>query len=128
MGENNSKFEARIAVVEKEGEMTAMLFERFDKTIQILTDVSNSIQKLLAVHEQRLDTLAEDAKETTKRQEIRRGESQVAIKELKVEIKKDNDIMNGKIDSINKWRFILYGVYMTAGFIIAKLPALVKIF
>jgi len=45
---------ARVAVVEKELGLVYGIFQRFESALEKMTDVSMSVQKLLAVHDQRL--------------------------------------------------------------------------
>jgi hypothetical protein len=55
--------QTKVAILERDVSQFAGLFERLDQTIEKLTDVSQTIKQLLAVHESRLNTqekLSED--------------------------------------------------------------------
>ncbi len=74
------------------------LYERLDVAIERLTDVSNEIKQVLVVHETKLDN-----------QEELNRQYYDQIDKLHVRIGDLRDELMKKIDSIEKWRWILLG-------------------
>lgn len=78
--ENN--IESRITIVEHDVKQMGALFDRMDVAIEKITDIANSVNKMLAVHEQRLTSNSEATNELYELVEERRKEGDEANKEL----------------------------------------------
>ena len=85
------------------------LYERLDVAIERLTDVSNEIKQVLVVHETKLDN----------QEEINR-QYYDQIDKLHVRIGDLRDELMKKIDSIEKWRWILLGGAMVVGILLGN--------
>jgi type I site-specific restriction-modification system R (restriction) subunit len=72
----------KIALLEQEITQISNLFGKLDITIDKITDVSNHITKMLAVHEQKINQVAEDTEDVFHLVEKRRIEMDENIKEL----------------------------------------------
>ena len=122
-------------LLKKEIEDQRKIHDRLDIAIEKLTDVSNSIHRMLAVHEEKL-TRQEEALES------RRVEISSQISELhsrvttntkdimlsatkqhdnqNKEIQKIREDLNKRIGILEKWRHVLIGCSIVAGFILHK--------
>ena len=110
---------------------------RLDLAIEKLTEVSNCINRMLAVHEERLSQQEEsqhraekeftsDIKElhsriTTNTKEIMAASAQ-QHKEHTETIQKLRDDLRARIGVLEKWRWIIIGGSIVFGFVIQKLP------
>ena len=127
--------ETEVKLLKKELEDQKKIYNRLDIAIEKLTDVSNSIHRMLAVHEEKL-ARQEDALES------RRVEISAQISELhsrvttntkeimasattqhnlqNKEIQKIRDDLNNRIGVLEKWRHVLIGCSIVLGFLIHK--------
>ena len=127
--------ETEVKLLKKELEDQRKIHDRLDIAIEKLTDVSNSIHRMLAVHEEKL-TRQEEALES------RRVEISSQISELhsrvttntkdimlsatkqhdnqNKEIQKIREDLNKRIGVLGKWRHVLVGCSIVAGFILHK--------
>ena len=110
---------------------------RLDTAIEKLTEVSNCINRMLAVHEERLGQQEEsqhraeqeftsDIKElhsriTTNTKEIM-GAATQQHKEHTEAIQKLSDNLHNRVGVLEKWRWIIIGGSIVFGFVIQKLP------
>ena len=110
---------------------------RLDLAIEKLTEVSNCINRMLAVHEERLSQQEEsqnraekeftsDIKElhsriTTNTKEIMSAATE-QHKEHTEAIQKLSDDLRARIGVLEKWRWIIIGGSIVLGFVIQKLP------
>ena len=110
---------------------------RLDTAIEKLTEVSNCINRMLAVHEERLSQQEEsqhraeqeftsDIKElhsriTTTTKEIMSAATE-QHKEHTEAIQKLSDNLHNRVGVLEKWRWIIIGGSIVFGFVIQKLP------
>ena len=137
-----AELDTEVRLLKKEVQDQTKIHDRLDVAIEKLTDVSNSIHRMLAVHEEKIArqeeaTAAEDAK-----LEIRRIELTTKIDELhsrittntkeimtaaaqqhadqNKEIQKIKDELAARVGVLEKWRHVLIGCSIVAGFILHK--------
>ena len=110
---------------------------RLDTAIEKLTEVSNCINRMLAVHEERLSQQEEsqhraeqeftsDIKElhsriTTNTKEIMSAATE-QHKEHTEAIQRLRDDLQNRVGVLEKWRWIIIGGSIVLGFLIQKLP------
>ena len=138
-----AELETEVKLLKKELQDQAKIHDRLDIAIEKLTDVSNSIHRMLAVHEEKISrqeeaTLAADAKI-----EIRRTELTAKIDELhsrittntkdimtaavnqhneqNKQIQKIKDDLAARVGVLEKWRHVLMGCSIVAGFVLHKM-------
>lgn len=118
------------------------LFDRIDITIEKLTDVSNSINRMLAVHDNRLTQqedltrhifalIEERRKETSESQEKitkMRDEIRAEIKESLKTVETKIDTLTKVVNQLDRWKYIVIGGGIVIGFILAETPILSSIF
>ena len=137
-----SELETEVKLLKKELEDQAKIHDRLDVAIEKLTDVSNSINRMLAVHEEKIARQEEAIAEAEGQIEFRRGELMVKIDELHSrittntkeimtaaaeqhanqnrEIQKLHNEINLRIGVLEKWRHVLIGGSIVVGFLLHK--------
>jgi DNA repair exonuclease SbcCD ATPase subunit len=127
--------ETEVKLLKKELEDQRKIHDRLDIAIEKLTDVSNSIHRMLAVHEEKL-TRQEEALEsrrieissqiselhsrvTTNTKEIMASATKQHDNQNK-QIQKIREDLNNRIGVLEKWRHVLIGCSIVAGFILHK--------
>ena len=127
--------ETEVKLLKKELEDQKKIYNRLDIAIEKLTDVSNSIHRMLAVHEEKL-ARQEDALESRRvdiSAQISELHSRVTTNTKEImasattqhnlqnkEIQKIRDDLNNRIGVLEKWRHVLIGCSIVAGFLLHK--------
>ena len=137
-----AELETEVKLLKKELQDQAKIHDRLDVAIEKLTDVSNSINRMLAVHEEKLGRQEEAIFDAEQKLEIRRTELTTKIDELhsritthtkeimtaaatqhaeqNKEIQKIRDEIKDRVGVLEKWRHVLIGASIVAGFILNK--------
>ena len=137
-----TELETEVKLLKRDIEDTKVIHGRLDIAIDKLTDVSNSIHRMLAVHEEKLARQEEASLDLEKQIEKRREEllskiddlhSRVTTntKEIMVSAKEQHESQNKEIQKIReeltdrigvmeKWRHVLIGGSIVVGFLLHK--------
>jgi len=137
------ELETEVKLIKKELQDQAKIHSRLDIAIEKLTDVSNSIHRMLAVHEEKIARQEESIIEAEQKIEIRRNELSKQIDELHSrittntkeimtaaasqhtqqnrEIQKIKEEITARVGVLEKWRHVLIGCSIVAGFILHKM-------
>ena len=137
-----AELETEVELLKKELHDQKKIHDRLDIAIEKLTDVSNSIHRMLAVHEEKLSRQEEAIMDAEQKIEVRRAELSKQIddlhsrittntKELMIleasqhdkhskEIKRLSDSINKRVGVLEKWRHIIIGGAIIVGFILNK--------
>ena len=148
--------ETKVAVIEHDLKQIQVVFSRLDLAIEKIGDVSNCINKMLAVHDTKLEaqeTVNEDIYRSLEvhRQETKESNAELhsrittttreleakiqstedkmlaAIKDLKGSVDKEEEKNKNRIDKLEKTKYIMIGGGIVIGAIITKiLPMLMK--
>ena len=148
--------ETKVAVIEHDLKQIQVVFSRLDLAIEKIGDVSNCINKMLAVHDTKLDaqeTVNEDIYTSLEvhRQETKASNAELhsrittttreleakiqstedkmlaAIKDLKGSVDKEEEKNKNRIDKLEKTKYLMIGGGIVIGAIITKvLPLLMK--
>lgn len=78
----NSEYETRLAIVENDVKQMGQLFDRMDTAIEKITDISNAVNQMLAVHEAKLNTHSTKQNEIFGLFESRRKDVENSDKEI----------------------------------------------
>ena len=138
-----TELETEVKLLKKELQDQAKIHYRLDVAIEKLTDVSNSIHRMLAVHEEKISRQEELLIEAEQKLEARRTEVIVKIDELhsrittntkeimtaaaqqhaeqNKEIQKIKDELVARVGVLEKWRHVLIGSSIVAGFVLHKM-------
>ena len=127
--------ETEVKLLKKELEDQKKIHDRLDIAIEKLTDVSNSIHRMLAVHEEKLARQEEalesrrveissqiselHSRVTTNTKEIMTSATSQHDNQNK-QIQKIREDLNNRIGVLEKWRHVLIGCSIVAGFILHK--------
>jgi len=134
-----SNLETEVKILQKDLVTFQNILDRFDITINKLTEVSNNLNKVIAVQDSRIDTQEKAIEIVHKRitdmkDEIHEELSdhyQVIlekIKELQVEQKIHADEMSKRVDALEKWRYIVMGGSVALGFLLSKVNIIDSLF
>ena len=127
-----SDIQLDVELLKKDVEEMKLIHGRLDNAISKISDVSNSINRMLAVHEEKLSSQEEAIINAENLVEARRMEFNKEIKELHDRITKNSkeqlDAINnrkselsGCVAVLDKFRWVLIGGSIVIGFIIHKL-------
>ena len=137
-----SELETEVKLLKKEVHDQKRIHDRLDVAIEKLTDVSNSIHRMLAVHEEKLTRQEEAIFQAEEQIEVRRTEVLKQITELhsrittntkeimtaaaqqhakqNKEIQRIRDELVSRVGVLEKWRHVLIGGSIVIGFILHK--------
>jgi hypothetical protein len=138
-----AELETDVVLLKKEVKDMKLIHTRLDTAIVKITDVSNSIHRMLAVHEEKINSQEEAVFAAEDLIEQRRTEFSHEIKELHSRIttntkellaegtrqhkehseaiqKLHNDI-NKRVGVLEKWRHVLIGGSIVIGFVLHKM-------
>ena len=137
-----SELETEVRLLKKELEDQAKIHGRLDIAIEKLTDVSNSINRMLAVHEEKIARQEESLYIAEQQIEVRRSEllgkidelhsrittntkeimsaAQQAHLEQNKEIQKIQREIEQRVGVLEKWRHVLIGGSIVVGFLLHK--------
>ena len=136
------ELETEVELLKKELHDQRKIHDRLDIAIEKLTDVSNSIHRMIAVHEEKIARQEEAIFEAEQKIEVRRSELLIKIAELNArvttntkeimtaastqhqqqnkEIAKLREDINSRVGVLEKWRHVLIGSSIVIGFILHK--------
>ena len=136
------ELETKVKLLEKEVHDQSKIHDRIDVAIEKLTDVSNSIHRMLAVHEEKIARQEEAIFQAEEQIEVRRNELAAKIDDLHSrittnkteimaaaaaqhtaqhkEIQKIKDELVIRVGVLEKWRHVLIGSSIVIGFMLHK--------
>ena len=136
------ELETKVKLLEKEVHDQSKIHDRIDVAIEKLTDVSNSIHRMLAVHEEKIARQEEAIFQAEEQIEVRRNELAAKIDDLhsrittnkteimaaavaqhekqNVEIQKLHNEINMRVGILEKWRWLIIGGSIVVGFLLHK--------
>ena len=137
-----AELETEVKLLKKELQDQAKIHDRLDVAIEKLTDVSNSIHRMLAVHEEKIARQEEAIFQAEEQIEVRRLELSKRLDELhsrittntkeimsaaavqhkqqNKEIQKIKDELVSRVGVLEKWRHVLIGGSIVIGFMLHK--------
>jgi chromosome segregation ATPase len=137
-----AELETEVELLKKELHDQKKIHDRLDIAIEKLTDVSNSINRMLAVHEEKLARQEESIMDAEQKIERRRAELSKQIDELhsrvttntkeimtaasaqhaqqNKEIQRIRDELVSRVGVLEKWRHVLIGGSIVIGFMLHK--------
>jgi len=150
--------ETKVAVLEHDLKQVQVVFGRLDVAIEKIGDVSNCINKMLAVHDTKLELQENVNEDIYQSLEVHRNETKAsnaelhsrittttreletkiqntedklldAIKDLKRSVEKEEEKNKERIDKLEKTKYLMIGGGIVVGAIITKiLPLVLKFF
>ena len=135
--QSNVNTQIELELLKKEVADMKKIHVRLDTAIEKITDFSNCINRLLAVHEEKI-TQQEDAQQRSVQEftaDIKELHSRIttntkemtALMTQQHKVQKDvidrlKDEISNRVGVLEKWRWIIIGGSIVLGFIIQKLP------
>lgn len=120
--------EAELTVVKHDVQQMGGLFVKLEATLDKLTTVCNNATQILAVHEQRLsegertfNAIQNDMHELEDKMTKEIDKVLDAIKDLKSHMVTKHDKLEGRIENLEKWRWILIGVLVAGGMFLPEI-------
>ena len=126
-----------VALLKKEVSDIKVIFSRLDVAIEKITDVSSCVNRMLAVHEEKIANAEEaqiranveftnDIKELHSRVNSNYKELTEMItmnhKEQALHIQQLKNDLNSRVGILERWRWLIIGGAIVIGFILQKLP------
>ena len=126
-----------VQLLKKEVSDMKMIYSRLDKAIEKISDVSNSINRMLAVHEEKISQQeeAQIRSEQDTNNDIKELHSRISTntrelmnlmseqhKEQTDKMTKLEIELQGRVGVLEKWRWIIIGGSIVVGFLIQKMP------
>ena len=126
-----------VALLKKEVSDIKVIFSRLDVAIEKITDVSSCVNRMLAVHEEKIANAEEaqikantefttDIKELHSRVTSNYKELTEMItlqhKEQALHIQQLQNDLNGRVGILEKWRWLNIGGAIVVGFALQKMP------
>ena len=126
-----------VALLKKEVSDIKVIFSRLDVAIEKITDVSTCVNRMLAVHEEKIANAEEaqikantefttDIKELHSRVTSNYKEltemMQLHHKEQALHIQQLQNDLNGRVGILEKWRWLIIGGAIVVGFALQKMP------
>ena len=126
-----------VALLKKEVSDIKVIFSRLDVAIEKITDVSSCVNRMLAVHEEKIANAEEaqtkanveftnDIKELHSRVTSNYKELTEMItmnhKEQALHIQQLKNDLNSRVGILERWRWLIIGGAIVIGFILQKLP------
>ena len=126
-----------VALLNKEVSDIKVIFSRLDVAIEKITDVSSCVNRMLAVHEEKIANAEEaqikantefttDIKELHSRVTSNYKELTEMItmqhKEQALHIQQLKHDLNSRVGILERWRWLIIGGAIVIGFILQKLP------
>ena len=137
-----TELETKVKLLEKEIHDRKGVFQRLDIAIEKLTDVSNCINRMLAVHEEKISRQEESIVEAEGLIETRRIELTIKIDDLHSrittntkeimtaataqhrehtdDIQKLRNDLTTRVGVLEKWRWLIIGGSIVTGFLLHK--------
>jgi chromosome segregation ATPase len=134
--------ETEVQLIKRDIEDIKSIHGRLDVAIDKLTDVSNCINRMLAVHEEKLSRQEDSSVELEKQIESRRTEVLSKIEDLhsrvttntkeimisaaaqhesqNKEIQKIREELSNRVGVLERWRWLIIGGSIIVGFVIQK--------
>jgi len=117
-----------VEILKRDMEMIASLAGKFDVAIDKLSAVSVTVDKMLAVHETRLQNNEQQREILHQRISDMKKEITEEFKSLKEENRKQHSQTNDRLEKLERWRWFVVGVATVIGFSLAQMESLGRIF
>jgi len=115
--------DTKLAVLEERLSSYEVMMRKIDEAIQIMGKTSQSISKMLAVHEEKIDHCSKTDESISKSIEDMRNENKSQHKEVEKRI----DGLETKIDEVVKFRWMILGAVVFISFALSQSPLIIDI-
>ena len=132
-----SDLNTEVAILKREVADMKLIFNRLDTAIERITEVSSSVNRMMAVHEEKIANQEEVATRANQEftTDIRELHSRITTnykeiadmiskyhKEYVDDQQKLRDDLNNRVGILEKWRWLIIGGSIVVGFALQKMP------
>jgi hypothetical protein len=117
-----------IGSMQRDLDILVALVEKFDIAIERLTAVSTSVEKMLAVHETRLQSTERQTEVVHQRITDFKKDVIEEIKSLRVENDTQHKDVSDRLARIERWKWFVIGIASGVGFIASTLVQIKDLF
>jgi len=122
------KIETEVELLKRDMQLLGNISEKFDDAIDKLSIVSTTVEKMLAVHETRLEVLERQTEIIHDRISDFKKEILVELKELKKENEIQHRLVSERLQKLERWRWFVVGASLAIGFVLAQFTNITTIF
>ena len=124
----NGQVKTDVEILKRDMELVSALAEKFDIAIDRLTEVSTSVDKMLAVHEMRLENQEQQREILHQRISDLKRDITDEFRLLRDENRKQHAEVNERLSKLEKWRWLVVGMATAVGFLVASLGQMGELF
>lgn len=124
----NGQVKTDVELLKRDMELVSALAEKFDIAIDRLTEVSTSVDKMLAVHEMRLENQEQQREILHQRISDMKRDITDEFRALRDENRKQHNEVNERLSKLEKWRWLVVGMATAVGFLVASLGQIGELF
>jgi len=122
------KIETEVELLKRDMQLLGNISEKFDDAIDKLSIVSTTVEKMLAVHETRLEVLERQTEIIHDRISDFKKEILIELKELKKENEIQHRLVSERLQKLERWRWFVVGASLAIGFVLAQFTNITTIF
>ncbi len=116
----NGQVKTDVELLKRDMELVSALAEKFDIAIDRLTEVSTSVDRMLAVHEVRLENQEQQREILHQRISDMKRDITDEFRALRDENRKQHEEVNERLSKLEKWRWFVVGMATVVGFLVAQ--------
>ena len=124
----NGQVKTDVELLKRDMELVSALAEKFDIAIDRLTEVSTSVDKMLAVHEMRLENQEQQREILHQRISDLKRDITDEFRLLRDENRKQHAEVNEILSKLEKWRLLVVGMATAVGFLVAQMGKISEFF
>ena len=124
----NGQVKTDVEILKRDMELVSALAEKFDIAIDRLTEVSTSVDKMLAVHEMRLENQEQQREILHQRISDMKRDITDEFRALRDENRKQHNEVNERLSKLEKWRWLVVAMATAVGFLVASLGQMGELF
>ena len=124
----NGQVKTDVEILKRDMELVSALAEKFDIAIDRLTEVSTSVDKMLAVHENRLENQEQQREILQQRISDLKRDITDEFRMLRDENRKQHAEVNERLSKLEKWRWLVVGMATAVGFLVAQMGKISEFF
>ena len=124
----NGQGKTDVELLKRDMELVSALAEKFDIAIDRLTEVSTSVDKMLAVHEMRLENQEQQREILHQRISDLKRDITDEFRLLRDENRKQHAEVNERLSKLEKWRWLVVGMATAVGFLVAQMGKISEFF
>ena len=124
----NGQVKTDVEILKRDMELVSALAEKFDIAIDRLTEVSTSVDKMLAVHENRLENQEQQREILHQRISDLKRDITDEFRMLRDENRKQHAEVNERLSKLEKWRWLVVGMATAVGFLVAQMGKISEFF